>query len=86
LAFKNAVAARNDLLGVQPQALYRALQEFYVAIRQVGRLAELVGEHSLFDIDKRQGRNCRSLARLCLLNVVPAAFLSERFAAIRSTV
>ncbi|MFX5610931.1 hypothetical protein ABTD85_21130, partial [Acinetobacter baumannii] len=32
------------------------------------------------------GRNGRSLARLCLRNVVPAACLAERFAASRSTV
>ncbi len=61
-----------------------ALQEFYFAIPQFGRLAELFGEHSLFDIEKRPGRNGRSLAQLCLRNVVPAAFLAERFAASRS--
>lgn len=86
LALQNAVAAINDLLAEQPQALEPALQEFYFAILQFGRLAELFGEHSLFDIEKRPGRNGRSLARLCLRNVVPAAFLAERFAASRSTV
>ena len=80
------MAAINDLLAEQPQALEPALQEFYFAILQFGRLAELFGEHSLFDIEKRPGRNGRSLARLCLRNVVPAAFLAERFAASRSTV
>ncbi|MBF3289480.1 ATP-dependent DNA helicase, partial [Pseudomonas aeruginosa] len=75
LALQNAVAAINDLLAEQPQALEPALQEFYFAILQFGRLAELFGEHSLFDIEKRPGRNGRSLARLCLRNVVPAAFL-----------
>ncbi|MHB0776190.1 ATP-dependent DNA helicase [Halomonas sp. WWR20] len=86
LALQNAVAAVTDYLAEQPAALDGALQAFYFEAMHFCRIAELFGEHSLFDMTLRPGRRGAHLSRLCLRNVVPASFLTPRFEATRATV
>jgi len=61
--------------GIEPR-----LQDFFFAVLQFSRLAELLAAHSLFDITLVEGG-----ALLCLRNVVPAPFLAPRFYAACST-
>src|SRR5690606_17482853 len=49
------------------------------------RLADVFGQHSVFDITLSQGKTAaRSSAALCIRNMIPAPFLEPRFEACRS--
>ena len=75
-ALQQAVSAITDYLGEQPAGLDAELQRAYFDAMHFCRVAELFGEHSLFDISLLQA-TARSKARrsiLCLRNVVPAPF------------
>ncbi|GAB2792833.1 helicase C-terminal domain-containing protein [Halomonas shantousis] len=85
-ALQHAVAAITDELAEAPAALDGTLQNFYFEAMHFCRVAELFGEHSLFDMTLRPGRRGAQLSRLCLRNVVPATFLTPRFEATRTTV
>ena len=62
------------------------LQQFYFDALHFCRLADVFGDHSLFDINLRPSRNKHGNARLCLRNVVPAPFLRPRFEQSVSTI
>ncbi|SNS54628.1 Rad3-related DNA helicase [Noviherbaspirillum humi] len=81
---QQAGADITDYLAEQPQAVDGQLQQFYFDLLHFTRVAELFGEHSLFDISLIDGGRTKS-SRLCLRNVLPAPFLKPRFAAARST-
>ncbi|UWG62589.1 ATP-dependent DNA helicase [Stutzerimonas stutzeri] len=87
-ALQQAVSAITDYLGEQPAGLDAKLQRAYFDAMHFCRVAELFGEHSLFDISLLPA-TARSKARrsiLCLRNVVPAPFLAPRLAQARSSV
>ncbi|MCQ4303450.1 ATP-dependent DNA helicase [Stutzerimonas frequens] len=87
-ALQQAVSVITDYLGEQPAGLDAELQRAYFDAMHFCRVAELFGEHSLFDISLLPA-TARSKARrsiLCLRNVVPAPFLAPRLAQARSSV
>ncbi|MFZ6767739.1 helicase C-terminal domain-containing protein [Undibacterium sp. Di26W] len=63
-----------------PSQLAPDLQQFYLDALLFNRLAESFADHSLFDISKEQGTST-----LCIRNIVPATFLTPRFAASHTT-
>jgi Rad3-related DNA helicase len=80
-ALQGAGSAITEHLAAFPLPLDPALQDFYFAALQFGRLAESFGEHSLFDVTRESERD----TTLCIRNVVPAPFLGPRFAYAHST-
>ena len=85
-ALQKGVAAITDYLTEQPAGLDSALQRFFFDALHFCRVAELYGEHSLFDMTLRPGRRGTHVSTLCFRNVVPAGFLAPRFEASRATV
>jgi len=87
-ALQQAVSAITDYLGENPGGLDPELQRAYFDAMHFCRVAELFGEHSLFDCNllPTPSRNKTSLSRLTLRNVVPAPFLAPRLALARSCV
>lgn len=79
-ALQTATTAITDHLAEQPGPLDPALQRVYFDALHFARLAESFGEHSLCDLT-RDGRD----STLCIRNVVPAPFLTSRFALAHST-
>jgi DNA excision repair protein ERCC-2 len=85
-ALQQAVSAITDYMTENPTAVDANLQRFYFDALHFSRVAELFGEHSLFDITKDSGAGNKPAGSvLCLRNVVPAPFLAQRFAAARSS-
>ena len=80
-ALQGANAAITDHVSENPALLDPALQRFYFDAMHFARLAELFGEHSLFDASVADARN----TTLCIRNIVPAPFLKPRFALSHST-
>ncbi|MET0963254.1 MAG: ATP-dependent DNA helicase, partial [Noviherbaspirillum sp.] len=81
-ALQQACTSMTDYLAENPTEVHEALQRFYFDALHFGRIAELFGDHSLFDVTlDADGRG----ARLCLRNIVPAPFLKPRLAAARAT-
>lgn len=81
-----STAAIGDYLNDHPQGLDAEVQRFYFDAMQFCRVAELFDQQFVFDISKRQSSGQRSLAQLCLRNVVPAGFIRPRLTAARSVV
>ncbi|WP_444436335.1 ATP-dependent DNA helicase [Pseudomonas sp. A6] len=79
LALQKAVTAITDHLSEQPDGNSLELLSFYLDAMAFCRLAEAFGEHSLFDITRRQTESGRVYSTLCLRNVIPAPFLAPRF-------
>lgn len=80
-ALQQTASAILDHLADHPAGIDGRLQDFFFEVLHFSRMAELLDEHSLFDItDTGESGG----AVLCLRNVVPAAFLAQRFAAARS--
>ena len=75
-ALQGAAAAITDFLSEHPAPIDPALQRFYFDAMHFARLAELFGEHSLFDATRADAKN----STLCIRNIVPAPFLKPRFA------
>jgi DNA excision repair protein ERCC-2 len=88
-SLQQANTAITDYLAENPTVVTPELQRFYFDALHFSRIAELFGEHSLFDITKVPGRgisrNNRESSVLCIRNIIPAPFLKQRFAATRST-
>lgn len=81
------VAAIGDYFNEHPQGLDAGLQGLYFELLQFARVAALFEEHPfLFDVSKRTLSARRSLSRLGLRNVVPAALLRPRLEAAHSVV
>ena len=78
-ALQQTTSAILDHLAEHPAGIDGRLQDFFFEVLHFSRMAELLGDHSLFDITLGEGGSL-----LCLRNVVPAPFLSPRFAAARS--
>ncbi|MDB5930218.1 MAG: 2 domain protein [Polaromonas sp.] len=93
LALQQAARAITDDMEAHPARVDAALQRFYFDALHFLRMAESFGEHSLFDITLEadtgaagSARSGRAMSRLCIRNVVPAPFLTTRFAAAGSAV
>jgi DNA excision repair protein ERCC-2 len=85
-AIQQATSAITDYMTENPTAVDANLQRFYFDALHFSRVAELFGEHSLFDIARDSGSGNRPAGSvLCLRNVVPAPFLAQLFAAARSS-
>lgn len=83
-ALQQASSEITDFMADNPEGLHQDLQRFYFDALHFSRLAELFGEHSLFDITKNSVQGGRTNSVLCLRNVIPAPFLQQRFAAAHS--
>ena len=87
-ALQQAISAITDYLGEHPIGLDPALQSAYFDAMHFCRIAELFGDHSLFDCSllpaRRQSASRSSL--LCIRNVLPAPFLAPRLRQARATV
>ncbi|SMP65184.1 ATP-dependent DNA helicase [Noviherbaspirillum suwonense] len=81
-ALQQAGTSMTDYLTEHPTEVHEQLQRFYFDVLHFGRVAELFGSHSLFDVTLDAGGRG---ARLCLRNVVPAPFLKPRLAAAQAT-
>lgn len=80
-ALQGASAAITDFLSGQPGPIDPALQRFYFDATHFAHLAELFGDHSLFDATVADANN----STLCIRNIVPAPFLKPRFAVSHSS-
>jgi len=69
----------SDFMAEEPSIMNEDLQRFYFDALQFSKLAEVFGEHSMFDItmDVKAGGKMHSV--LCIRNIVPAPFLKQRF-------
>ena len=87
-ALQQAVSAITDYLSEQPAGLDAELQRAYFDAMHFCRVAELFGEHSLFDVSllPAAGRSKTKRSILCLRNVVPGPFLAPRLGQARSNV
>jgi DNA excision repair protein ERCC-2 len=80
-ALQGATASITDFISENPAPMDPALQRFYFDAMHFTRLAELFGEHSLFDATLVDDKH----TTLCLRNIIPAPFLRPRFAMSHST-
>lgn len=87
-ALGKLTTAITDHLSEQPDAIDPRLQNFYFECLQFRAMAEVFAAHSIFDVSlhRAQGSSAKQRSTLCLRNVVPAPFLSERLKAAQSTV
>ncbi|MDD0976645.1 ATP-dependent DNA helicase [Pseudomonas fontis] len=83
-ALQRCVGLIQDKMNQTPEGLEPELMQFFFSAVQFIRLSEVFDEHFLFDISKREGAGRRSMATLCLRNVVPAPLVGPRLAAARS--
>ncbi len=94
---QQAITTITDFLAANPTRMDAALQDFYFEALHFSRMADSFGAHSLFDISLggdggnasafsmlQRGTGDDEGATLCLRNVVPAPFLSPRFASAQS--
>ena len=79
---QTATSAITDFFTENPTQVEPTLQRFYFDALHFSRMLESLSDHSLFDVTS--GTVGSSV--LCVRNVVPAPFLTPRFAATRSTV
>lgn len=85
-ALQQAVSAITEHLAENPTGLDPALQSVYFDAMHFCRLAELFGDHSLFDCTLLPTRSEARVSVLCLRNVLPAPFLKPRLLEARSCV
>ena len=83
-ALQRVVTRVTDYLAENPTNVEPRLLGFYFDALQFATLADMFGEHSLFDITKIASQ-LEERSVLCIRNAVPAAFLKPRFAAAQST-
>lgn len=87
-ALQQATAAIADYMAVNQTNVDSRLLKFYFDGLHFLRIAEVFGNHSLFDITKSLEGGTPSNPRgaiLCIRNVVPAPFLKQRFSVSHST-
>lgn len=83
-ALGKLTTAITDHLSEQPDSVDPRLQSFYFECLQFRAMAEVFAPHSIFDVSL-QRVSARQTSTLCLRNVIPAPFLSERIQAAQST-
>jgi DNA excision repair protein ERCC-2 len=85
-SLSHCISAIGEYFNDHPHAVDGPLQGFYFEAIQFSRIAELFDEHFVFDVNKRELNDTRSVSRLNLRNVVPANFIRPRLTTARSTV
>lgn len=80
-ALQGASSVITDYLAETPGLLDPALQRFYFDALHFARLADLFGDHSMFDATVTDART----STLCIRNILPAPFLKPRFGVAHST-
>ncbi|OHZ03858.1 ATP-dependent DNA helicase [Salinicola sp. MIT1003] len=82
-ALQQAVSQVVEYQSEQPIALDSELQRFAFDAQHFCRVADVFGDHSICDVSRQapRGRQRQAGARVTLRNVVPAPFLTPRFAA-----
>ena len=91
-SLQQTITAITDFLVANPTRVDAALQDFYFECLHFARMAEAFGAHSIFDITLNDAaadeggsfQGSHGCAILNIRNVVPAPFLSPRFAAAHS--
>lgn len=78
-ALQQAGTDITDLMTDEPDSVSPELQRFYFDAMQFSKLAEVFGEHSMFDITRSMSLASKPQATLCIRNIVPAPFLKQRF-------
>ncbi len=100
MALQKLAASLSEWFSEHPTAVEPALQAVYFDLLHFLKLAELHGEHSLFDVTRlpeqagkasflpgRAGAGGRSrLSSICLRNVIPAPMLAPRWKAAHAAV
>ncbi len=86
-ALHRVVTRITDFLADHPTHNEAGLLNFYFHALQFATLAESFGSHSMFDITRHKIRSSLmdENSTLCIRNIVPAAFLKERFLAAQSS-
>lgn len=82
---EHTISAIGEYLNDHPDDLTQTLSRFYFDLIHFIKLSESFAEHSLFDIALTRHRN-RSHSQLNIRNIIPAAFLQERFAATHTAI
>lgn len=88
-AAQNLIGAVTDQLAEAPLSIDEASLRFFFDAMHFVALAEQFGEHSIFDITLSADRFAprdKTSSTLCVRNVIPAPFLTPRYAAARTTV
>ncbi|MBT2793088.1 ATP-dependent DNA helicase [Paraburkholderia strydomiana] len=88
-AAQNLIGAVTDQLADAPLSIDETSLRFFFDAMHFVALAEQFGEHSIFDITLTTDRHAprdKTSCTLCVRNVIPAPFLSPRYAAARTTV
>jgi len=80
-ALQGASALITDFISEQAALIDPALQRFYFDAMHFARMADMFGDHSLYDATLTGSKS----STLCLRNVIPAPFLKPRFAMSHST-
>lgn len=86
-AIQRVVTQITDYLAEHPTQNDLSLLNFYFDALQFSTLADSYGPHSIFDITRMESQFSilQQNTTLCIRNVVPAAFLKNRFAAAQSS-
>ena len=82
-ALQEAVAALAEHFAQSPETAHGPLQRFFFDALQFARLADALGDHSVFESTLPMGDTAGCLS---IRNLVPAPFLRARFAASMTTV
>jgi len=87
-ALQRVVTRITDFLAEHPTHNDAGLLNFYFDALQFATLAESFGPHSMFDITRSKIRSSllEENSTLCIRNIVPAAFLKDRFLAAQSCI
>lgn len=86
-ALQRVVTRITDYLAEHPTNNDLSLLNFYFDALQFATLADSFGPHSMFDITRIESQFSilQQNTTLCIRNIVPAAFLKNRFAAAQSS-
>jgi len=82
-ALQQGSSALGEYFAEHPEQADGALQAFYLEALQTLRMAELLDDHSLVDVQRPAGAAAGG-STVCVRNIVPAPFLAPRFAAART--
>ena len=87
-ALQRVTGCINDYLAENPAQTDSRLQRFYFDALHFLHMADLFGNHSVFDITLTSTRNlaARASSIISLRNIIPASFLAPRFVLTHSTI
>ncbi|GAA6119189.1 ATP-dependent DNA helicase [Acidovorax sp. FG27] len=82
-ALQQGSGSLSEHFAEHPEQADSALQAFYLEALQTLRMAELLGPHSMVDVQRPRGA-APGGSTVCVRNIVPAPFLAPRLAAART--